>query len=62
MKVTMNTAVGAYLTLRASYIVLYLNTTTRKNSFIRSLNWAISVGVLFTVFIKAGNKLAYKSY
>jgi len=62
MTVTMNTAVGVYLALRASYIALYLNTTTRRNSFIRTLNWAASLGVLFTVFIKAGNKLAYKNY
>ncbi|KAF2791135.1 hypothetical protein K505DRAFT_377019 [Melanomma pulvis-pyrius CBS 109.77] len=58
---TLNTAVGTYLGLRAMYIGLYLNITSRKFALLRSINWAISIGVLFTVFVKAGNKLAYES-
>ncbi|KAF2709521.1 hypothetical protein K504DRAFT_378827 [Pleomassaria siparia CBS 279.74] len=54
---TLNNAVGAYLALRALYIAVYLNTTTGKYSFFRSATWATSIGVLFTILIKAGNKL-----
>jgi hypothetical protein len=57
---TLNTAAGAYLGLRVLYAQLYINTTTRKVSFLRSLVWAISTGILFFVYVKAGNKALHE--
>jgi uncharacterized MAPEG superfamily protein len=54
---TMNSAVGAYLAIRVAYIAAYINVTSGKYSYVRSLLWAISKGILGTIFVKAGNKL-----
>ncbi|KAF2691614.1 hypothetical protein K458DRAFT_325085 [Lentithecium fluviatile CBS 122367] len=54
---TMNTAIGSYLALRVAYIVAYINVTSQKYSYVRSLLWAISSFVLGGIFVKAGNKL-----
>lgn len=54
---TMNNAAGAYLGLRVAYIFAYIGITRQKYSYLRSMIWAISTGVLFRLFWKAGNKL-----
>ena len=54
---TMNTYTGAYIFLRALYNVLYINTTTLKNSRARSLVWIAGLFSMFTLYIKAGNKI-----
>jgi hypothetical protein len=59
---TLNTAAGAYLGLRVLYTQLYINTTSRKVSFLRSLVWAISTGILFFVYVKAGNKALHEGW
>ncbi|KAL1656846.1 hypothetical protein SLS61_000642 [Didymella pomorum] len=53
---TMNTYTGAYIGLRLIYNVLYINTTTLKNSRARSIVWIASTLGLFTLYIKAANK------
>lgn len=58
---TMNTYTGAYIGLRALYNVLYINTTTLKNSRARSLVWIAGLVSLFTLYIKAGNRLLANS-
>lgn len=55
---TLNAATGAYLVLRVAYTVLYINTTTRKTSFLRSLTWAGSVLTLMGLYVKAGREWA----
>lgn len=52
----MNTYTGAYIGLRLIYNVLYINTTTLKNSRARSIVWIASTLGLFTLYIKAANK------
>lgn len=54
----MNISAITYVALRALYIVLYVKITSRKLSYLRSINWAISVGLLMRLFWKAGNVLA----
>ncbi|KAH8726784.1 hypothetical protein GQ44DRAFT_704802 [Phaeosphaeriaceae sp. PMI808] len=58
MVATMNIATGLYVLLRVLYTVLYINTTTQKMSYLRSLTWFASVLVLVGVYIKAGGKWA----
>ncbi|KAF2867956.1 hypothetical protein BDV95DRAFT_501944 [Massariosphaeria phaeospora] len=52
----LNAAIGSYLGLRIVYTALYINVTTRKYSFARTLTWAASTLLLFGIYIKAGNK------
>ncbi|KAF2738410.1 hypothetical protein EJ04DRAFT_52365 [Polyplosphaeria fusca] len=54
----LNLALGTYLGFRVVYLAAYINTTTQKYSYLRSLLWATSTGLLFYVFVKAGNQLA----
>ncbi|KAF3045416.1 hypothetical protein E8E12_001410 [Didymella heteroderae] len=53
---TMNTYTGAYISMRLIYSVLYINTTTLKNSRARSIVWLASTFALFTLYVKAANK------
>lgn len=56
MLATMNAYTGAYIGLRLVYNILYINTTTLKNSRARSMLWIVSTIGLFTLYIKAANK------
>ncbi|KAF2270830.1 hypothetical protein CC78DRAFT_538559 [Lojkania enalia] len=58
---TLNISAGTYLGLRLTYILLYINTTRQKSSYVRSLNWFLSVAILMGIYVKAGNKLMYLS-
>jgi uncharacterized MAPEG superfamily protein len=55
---TMNAATGAYLALRVLYTVLYIKTTERKTSFLRSITWGASVLTLMGLYVKAGKEWA----
>lgn len=57
----MNTYIGAYIGLRVLYNVLYINTTTLKISRVHSLVWGLGLFAMFTLYIKAGNKLLANS-
>ncbi|KAF1841556.1 uncharacterized protein K460DRAFT_344463 [Cucurbitaria berberidis CBS 394.84] len=57
---TLNFITGAYLGLRILYSVLYINTTTQKSSYLRSLTWLSSIVLLIGTYIKAGNNLSAK--
>ncbi|KAF2000666.1 hypothetical protein P154DRAFT_575721 [Amniculicola lignicola CBS 123094] len=59
---TMNVATGLYLGLRVVYVALYVNTVNRRLSYLRTLNWVASTAILFTVIIKAGNKMASQDW
>jgi uncharacterized MAPEG superfamily protein len=54
---TMNTYTAVYVGLRVLYNVLYINTTTLKNSRARSMVWIAGLFTLFTLYIKAANKV-----
>ncbi|KAF9699055.1 hypothetical protein EKO04_002997 [Ascochyta lentis] len=54
---TMNIYTGVYIGLRALYNILYVNTTTLKNSRARSLVWIAGLLTIFTLYIKAANKV-----
>lgn len=58
---TMNMLTGAYIGLRVIYNVLYINTTTLKNSRARSLVWIAGTFTLFTLYFKAANRLLVDS-
>lgn len=53
----MNICTGAYVGLRILYTVLYINTTTLKNSRARSVVWTAALLILFTLYVKAANKV-----
>jgi uncharacterized MAPEG superfamily protein len=55
---TMNAVAGVCLVLRVVYTALYINTTTQKKSYLRSLIWGASVLTLMGVYIRAGSKWA----
>ncbi|KAL8752553.1 MAG: hypothetical protein Q9184_005690 [Pyrenodesmia sp. 2 TL-2023] len=55
---TMNRAIGAFMALRAAYIVAYVNIETQKWSHLRSTIWSVATGVSLWVMIKAGNVLS----
>ncbi|KAF2032296.1 hypothetical protein EK21DRAFT_61268 [Setomelanomma holmii] len=55
---TMNVVMGMYLVLRMVYTVLYINTTTQKTSYLRSLTWFAGVVLLMGVYVRAGSVLA----
>ncbi|KAF2192445.1 hypothetical protein K469DRAFT_735448 [Zopfia rhizophila CBS 207.26] len=57
---TLNAATGVYLALRIVYIGLYIKVTRQKYSYLRTTTWFIFTAVLFGLFIKASNKLAYQ--
>jgi uncharacterized MAPEG superfamily protein len=52
----MNTVAGVYVGLRMAYTALYINTTTNKWSYARSLVWGTSVGMLMWVYVRVGNR------
>jgi uncharacterized MAPEG superfamily protein len=52
----MNTVAGVYVGLRMAYTTLYINTTTNKWSYARSLVWGTSVGMLMWVYVRVGNR------
>jgi uncharacterized MAPEG superfamily protein len=54
----MNIVAGTYVALRVAYTAFYINTTTNKWSYLRSLTWGASVGMLMWVYVKAGGKWA----
>ncbi|KAH7078954.1 hypothetical protein BKA63DRAFT_507454 [Paraphoma chrysanthemicola] len=56
----MNAASGMYLALKIVYTALYLNTTTQKMAYFRSLTWLTGVILLMGVYVKAGNALLSK--
>jgi uncharacterized MAPEG superfamily protein len=55
---TMNAVTGVYVALRVAYTALYINTTTQKTSYLRSLTWGASVLVLMGTYIQAGRRWA----
>ncbi|KAH7406174.1 hypothetical protein DE146DRAFT_650993 [Phaeosphaeria sp. MPI-PUGE-AT-0046c] len=55
---TMNAATGVYIALRLLYTVLYINTTERKTSVLRSLTWGASVLTVMGLYVKAGKEWA----
>lgn len=54
---TMNTYTAVYIGLRAVFNVLYINTTTLKNSRARSFVWIASLFTIITLYFKAANKV-----
>ncbi|KAF2110423.1 hypothetical protein BDV96DRAFT_501171 [Lophiotrema nucula] len=54
---TLNLAIGSYIGLRTLYIWQYINVQRQRYSYLRSVNWAVSTGILFWIFVKAGNVL-----
>ncbi|CAI6335895.1 unnamed protein product [Periconia digitata] len=54
---TMNTATMSFLALRVLYVIAYGTIKSTKYSYIRSLIWAVSTGVLMRLYWQAGNKL-----
>jgi uncharacterized MAPEG superfamily protein len=55
---TLNATVGGYLALRVAYLIAYINTTSRKRSFLRTGIWGASTAVLISLIVRAGNVLA----
>jgi uncharacterized MAPEG superfamily protein len=55
---TMNAVSAAYVALRVIYAVLYIKTTERKMSFLRSATWGTSVLVLIGTYVMAGRRWA----
>ncbi|KAF2198949.1 hypothetical protein GQ43DRAFT_377403 [Delitschia confertaspora ATCC 74209] len=56
---TMNTAAAAYMGLRIAHTLLYINVTSQKYSYLRTLVYTISTIVLQRLFFQAAWKLAY---
>jgi uncharacterized MAPEG superfamily protein len=54
---TLNVSLGAFLGLRVLYTALYINTTDNSTSRLRSVTWLVSTLLLFSVYVKAGNKM-----
>ncbi|OAL56528.1 hypothetical protein IQ07DRAFT_9786 [Pyrenochaeta sp. DS3sAY3a] len=57
---TMNVICGTFVGLRILHTVLYINTTTQKNSHLRSFTWVASILLLIGAYVKAGNALSAK--
>ncbi|KAF2275913.1 uncharacterized protein EI97DRAFT_458911 [Westerdykella ornata] len=56
---TLNTVLGTYLALRVLYVAFYINVTSNKYSYLRTLVWTASTTLLMGLFVKAGNKIAF---
>jgi uncharacterized MAPEG superfamily protein len=54
----MNAVTGAYLVFRVAYAALYVNTTTQKTSYLRSLTWGLSTLALMGLYFDAARKWA----
>ncbi|KAM3417022.1 hypothetical protein BST61_g8605 [Cercospora zeina] len=54
---TMNALSGAYLLSRVAYNLIYINNTTNAMANARSVAFLSGIGIIFTLFIKAGNVL-----
>lgn len=48
----------AYLASRVVYSFVYVNNETHSLAAVRALSYTGGMGILFTLFIKAGNKLS----
>lgn len=58
---TLNGMVGLYLALRLGYTLAYINTTSKRWSFIRSIFFASSTLLVMTLIVKGANVLAMDS-
>ena len=54
---TMNLLSGGYLASRAVYNIIYINNSTQGAANTRSVAYLAGIGMIFTMFIKAGNAL-----
>ena len=55
----MDGMIGAFVGLRAMYILAYVNTVRQKWTFVRSIIWGASTYLVIDVMIRAGNVLAH---
>jgi uncharacterized MAPEG superfamily protein len=54
---TMNLLSGGYLASRIAYNFIYINNNTQAAANTRSAVYMAGIGMIFTMFIKAGNAL-----
>lgn len=54
---TLNVLSGGYLASRVLFNLIYINGTTQTAASARSLTYLAGMGMVFTLFIKAGNAL-----
>ncbi|KAL3422664.1 hypothetical protein PVAG01_06821 [Phlyctema vagabunda] len=54
---TLNTTVACYLLTRVGYTYMYITSTTRKRSLVRTAVWNAGVGLCLFLIVKAAGKL-----
>lgn len=59
---TLNTLSGGYLVSRVLYNLIYISNETPAAANTRSIVFVSGIGMIMTLFVKAGNALSQRSF